>query len=128
MARQYETQSAAPRQYARIVGILVLLGGVLGLILGGPYLANILNIELVEDIVHLVTGALMAYVGFAAVDNSLVRSVIGILGVVYLLVTVLGFVDPNLFGLLEAGYTIYDNLLHLVLGIAGIAVGWFVNR
>ena len=34
------------------------------------------------------------------------------LGVVYLLVGVLGFVVPMLFGLLPHGYSIVDNLIH----------------
>jgi hypothetical protein len=44
------------------------------------------------------------------------------LGVVYLVVGILGFVVPMMFGLLPDGYTIFDNLLHLALGIVGIAV------
>jgi hypothetical protein len=41
-------------------------------------------------------------------------------GVVYLLVGVLGFVVPYLFGLLPSGYTVFDNLLHVVLGILAL--------
>ena len=46
------------------------------------------------------------------------------LGVVYLLVGHLGFVVPTLFGLLPDGNTIFDNLLHLALGILSIAVAY----
>jgi hypothetical protein len=45
-----------------------------------------------------------------------------------LVVGVLGFVAPMIFGLIPHGYTVFDNLLHLALGILGIAVGWFVGR
>jgi len=44
--------------------------------------------------------------------------------VVYLLVGVLGFVIPMLFGLLPHGYSIVDNIIHLALGVAGIAVAF----
>ena len=116
------------RQYAQVIGVVIIVIGVVGLVLGDQLLLGLLNIDIVEDIVHLVTGGLMAYVGFARADPGLLRNVVGGLGVVYLLVALLGFVVPNLFGLLPHGYTIADNLLHLALGAAGIAVGWFVGR
>ncbi len=115
-------------QYARVVGVVIIVIGVGGLLLGEQSLFGLLNIDIVEDIIHLVTGGLMAYVGFARPDPGLLRNVVGGLGVVYLLVGLLGFVAPNLFGLLPHGYTMADNLLHLGLGAAGIAVAWFVRR
>lgn len=110
------------------MGIVIILIGVAGLLLGEQSLGGALNIDIVEDIVHLITGDLMAYVGFARRDTGLARNVVGGLGVVYLLVGLLGFVVPNLFGLLPHGYSIVDNLIHLVLGVLGIAVGFFVQR
>ncbi len=44
------------------------------------------------------------------------------LGVVYLAVGVLGFVVPMMFGLIPHGYTIFDDLLHLALGVLAIAI------
>lgn len=41
---------------------------------------------------------------------------------VYLLVAVLGFVTPYLFGLLSHGYGVADNLVHAALGILGLLV------
>ena len=116
------------RQYAQVVGVVIIVIGVAGLLLGEQSLLGALNIDIVEDIVHLVTGGLMAYVGFGRVDPGLTRNVVGGLGVMYLLVGVLGFIVPNLFGLLPHGYSIVDNLIHLALGALGIAVGWFVER
>jgi hypothetical protein len=112
------------RTIAGIFGVALLLTGVVGLVLGeGPLLT--LNIELVEDIIHIVTGGLLAYVGFGQRDDGLARTVLGGLGAVYVLVGILGFVVPNLFGLLpEYGYSISDNLLHLALGVAFLAVAY----
>lgn len=112
------------RQLAGIFGIILLLTGVVGLVLGeGPLLT--LNIELVEDIIHIVTGGVLAYVGFGQRDDGLARTVLGVFGVVYVLVGVLGFVVPNLFGLLPIyGYSISDNLLHLGLGVVFLAVAY----
>lgn len=99
--------------------------GVLGLLLGGPLLFGILNIETVEDIIHLLTGAIYAYVGFGQRDEGLARTVVGVVGVIYLLVGILGFIVPMMFGLLPLeGYTIFDNLLHLAIGIISILVAY----
>ena len=116
------------RQYAQVVGVIVLVLGVLGLLLGEEALFGLINIDMVEDIVHLVTGGLLGYVGFARVDAGLTRNVVGGIGVVYLLVGVLGFIAPDLFGLLPHGYGVADNLIHLILGVLGIAMAWSVGR
>ena len=114
------------RTYARVVGVTVVLIGVVGLVLGEKSLWGVLNIDIAEDAIHLLSGGLMAAVGFRGSDSA-VRSVVGGLGVVYLLVGVLGFFVPELFGLLPHGYeTVLDNLIHLVLGVLGILVGFVV--
>ncbi len=82
--------------------------------------------------VHLLTGGLMAAVGFRGSDST-VRSVVGGLGIVYLLVGVLGIFVPDMFGLLPSEYeTVLDNLIHLTLGALGVALGvvfgFFVGR
>jgi hypothetical protein len=110
------------RTYAGIVGVVIVLIGVVGLVLGERSLLGLVNIDILEDIVHLVTGGLLAYVGFGQRNVGLARSVVGGLGVVYLLVGVLGFVVPTLFGLLPHGYSVVDNIIHLTLGVLSIAV------
>jgi hypothetical protein len=49
------------------------------------------------------------------------------LGAIYLLVGVLGFIIPMLFGLLPHGYSVVDNLIHLTLGVLSLAVA-FASR
>ncbi len=112
------------RTYAGIVGVSLILIGVVGLVLGERSLLGVLNIDLLEDITHLATGGLLAYVGFGQRDVGLARSVVGGLGVIYLLVGILGFIAPSLFGLLPHGYSIVDNLIHLVAGVLSIAVAF----
>ena len=123
MAITAGTQSPA-RMYAKIVGVTVLLVGVVGIIIGDPKngLLGLFNVDIVEDIIHLGTGGLLAYVGFKGTDVA-VKQVVTLLGVVYLLVGVLGFFIPKLFGLIPNDYDLADNLLHLTLGaLALIAV------
>ncbi len=112
------------RTYAGIVGVSLILIGVVGLALGERSLLGVLNIDLLEDITHLATGGLLAYVGFGQRDVGLARSVVGGLGVIYLLVGILGFIAPALFGLLPHGYSIVDNLIHLTAGVLSIAVAF----
>ena len=106
------------------MGVVIILIGVVGLLAGEEPLFGLVNIDIVEDLVHLLMGGLLAYVGFGQRDEGLARNVVGALGVVYLLVGVLGFVIPMLFGLLPHGYSVLDNIIHLTLGVLGIAVAF----
>lgn len=104
------------KTYARWFGIILLALGVVGLFAGNKLIG--FNIELVEDLVHLVTGALLAYAGFKGTDEQ-TASWVKIIAVVYLVVGVLGFPFRTLFGLLPGGLGAPDNILHLALGVIG---------
>src|SRR4028118_427952 len=110
------------KRFAQILGVVLILVGVVGLVLGDQVWLGILNVDIFEDIVHLATGGLLAYVGFSAMDLSTARSLVLALGVVYLVVGILGFFVPMMFGLIPNGYTVFDNLLHLALGGLSLAV------
>ncbi len=112
----------AIKRFAQILGPVLILVGLVGLVLGDRVWLGILNVDIVEDIVHLATGGLLAYVGFSAMDLSTARSVVLALGVVYLVVGILGFFVPTMFGLIPDGYTVFDDLLHLALGVLGLVV------
>jgi hypothetical protein len=96
MCAQYEPSARRKvcqvyaRIYAQIIGVVLVLVGVVGLVLGNMVWLGILNVDIVEDIVHLITGGLLAYVGFGRTDLALTRTVVG----------VLGFVVPMVFGLI----------------------------
>ena len=114
------------REYGKVVGVTVLLIGIVGLVLGQKSLFGALNIDIAEDLIHLVTGGLLAYVGFAKRDSGLARAVVGGIGVVYLLVGAISFAEPNPLGLFPSEYSVLDNLIHLTLGILAIAVAWLL--
>ncbi len=115
----------ATRLYAQVTGVVLLLLGIVGLFAGGR-LFGILNIELAEDIIHLLAAAVALYAGFGErVSIGPARAYARIFGAIYLLLGILGFIVPNLFGLLgDRGYTIYDNIVHLALGAIGLFVGF----
>ncbi len=116
------------REYGKVVGVTVILIGIVGLLLGEKSLFGALNIDIAEDVIHLVTGGLLAYVGFAARDSGLARAVVGGIGVVYLLVGAISFAEPNPLGLFPSEYSVLDNLIHLTLGVLAIAVAWLLPR
>ena len=108
------------RLYARVVGPTVILIGIVGLVLGNRPIGGALNIDLIEDAIHLSTGGLLTVLGFSRIDDGVVRSAVGALGVVYLAVGLISFLVPDLFGLIPHEYSGLDNAIHLVLGLLGI--------
>jgi hypothetical protein len=113
----------ALRWYAQILGVVLILVGIVGLlVLGNEVWLGILNSDVLEDIIHIVTGGLLAYVGFGRTDLATARNLVLALGVIYLVVGILGFVVPLMFGLIPHGYTLFDDILHLALGVLSIAV------
>ncbi|MGH8899218.1 MAG: DUF4383 domain-containing protein [Egibacteraceae bacterium] len=106
--------------FAKIVGVVLLLLGVVGLFTGG-HLLGLVNVDGVEDVIHLVTGGLLAYVGFAGTE-ALAKTVVLVLGVVYAIVGIVGFFVPKFFGLAPASFNVWDNLVHLAVGVIAILV------
>jgi hypothetical protein len=110
--------------YAQAMGIAIIVLGVVGFLAGEQHLLGLINIDAMEDAVHLLTGGIMAFVGFTQRNTVVVRNVIGGVGVLYLLVGLLGWMSPTLLGLLPHGYTAVDNLVHMILGAVGMILGW----
>jgi hypothetical protein len=112
------------RVYATVTGASVVLIGIVGLLLGDQSLFGVLNIDLAEDAIHLLSGGALLAAGLLA-QERVVRSVVGVIGVVYLAVGLLAFSAPRMFGLIPHGYeTVLDNLIHLTLGVLGILIGF----
>lgn len=110
------------RLYARVAGVSLILLGLAGLLADGQPLLGVLNTDPAENILHLLTGALLAFEGFTQRDEVAVRLVVFALGLAYLLVGVVGFIVPNMFGLLPGGLSLVDDLIHVLLGASGVAV------
>ena len=51
-----------------------------------------------------------------------------VVSVIYALVGLLGFVVPDMLGLLQHGYTVGDNLVHLALGLLGLVAVFASGR
>lgn len=109
------------KAYAQWGGIILLVLGVVGLFTGNT-LAG-LNSETLEDIIHIVAGALLVYAGYrgTAAQASLWSK---IFGVIFLVVGLVGFFSPSIYGLFKQGMGTVDNVVHLVYGALGVWVGW----
>ena len=124
MSTAARREQTLARVYATVTGASVILIGIVGLLLGEQSLFGVLNIDLAEDAIHLLSGGALLAAGLLA-QERVVRSVVGVIGVVYLAVGLLAFATPRMFGLIPHGYeTVLDNLIHLTLGVLGIVIGF----
>jgi hypothetical protein len=102
-----------------VAGAVFVVLGLLGFV-QDPVL-GIFDVNALHNIVHLASG-ILAFV-FASQGEKQARSYALILGVVYALVTILGFMtgEGDILGLVATNGA--DNILHLVLAIAFIVIG-----
>ncbi len=109
------------KTYALWGGAILLVLGVIGLFAGNS-LAG-LNSEMLEDVIHLVAGAILAYGGWrgTAAQASMWSKVFG---VIFLVVGLVGFFSKTIFGVFSVGMGAADNVVHLVYGVLGIWAGW----
>ncbi len=114
---------------AAIFGVVFLLIGILGFVATGtsmdanmetaPRLFGLFPVNVLHNLVHILFGVwgLAAARSFAAS-----RSYAQIAGIAYLALTVLGFIAPELFGIMPIGGN--DIWLHLLIGIVLTTVGF----
>ena len=103
-----------------VLGIVFIILGLIGFFSGGE-LFGIFHVDAVHNLVHLVSGILALY--FASRGEAASRSFALVLGIVYGLVTILGFLTSGdkILGIMAIDTA--DNYLHLVLAIVLIAAG-----
>ena len=111
----------ANSMWAKIIGIVLLLVGIVGFFTGGN-LAGF-NVNALHNVVHIVTGALFTYAGFAS-NGKKAPIYNKTFGIIYLLVAVIGFLGVSAFNDLLAINTA-DNWLHLVIAAISIIVGFW---
>lgn len=102
-----------------VAGAVFIVLGLLGFV-NDPIL-GIFDVNALHNIVHLASGILALI--FASQGESQARTFALVLGIVYALVTILGFMtgDGNILGLVATNGA--DNILHLVLAVVFLYVG-----
>jgi hypothetical protein len=123
--------SSPARLYALLVGGVLTIAGIIGFFYDSSFdtgsaltadaVLGILDVNGWHNVVHIVTGLLgLAAVSYAARTYALV------LGAVYVVVAIWGFAETtNGFGVILDFLPVNteDNILHLVLGLTGLAAG-----
>lgn len=108
------------RNIARILGIIVAVLAVAGFFVEGEHLFGLMNVDLTLDIVRVVLAVALLVVGFGRVPLGAVRAVVAIGGALYVVMGLLAFADPTMFGLLPTGFTGFDIGFHLVVGLGSL--------
>ncbi|MBU2051471.1 MAG: DUF4383 domain-containing protein [Gammaproteobacteria bacterium] len=112
-------------------GVVFLLIGVLGFVPGitvdadngNKLLLGIFEVNAVHNLVHLASGVVAL---LAATSARYARLYFQVFGVVYGLVTVLGFMMSPVLGLIPVNLA--DNLLHVVIAVAALYLGFFFKQ
>lgn len=123
------TTGGVNKMVAMIAGAVLLLVGILGFVMN-PIL-GIFHVNLLHNLVHLLSGAVLLAVAFMN-NGANARMTLLVLGVVYAIVAILGFVAVDVTeGLLTEGGSanlMPDNILHLLLAVVFIAVPLLVKE
>lgn len=126
----------------KILGVVFLLVGIVGFVMPG-FLGT--HLSVVHNLVHIISGAVALYLGFAG-TLSAARLFCIVFGIVYLLLAICGFLlgsnqaptiagmaamgpDPRLWkvipGQLELGQM--DHIVHVLLGVVFL-IGGFLTK
>jgi len=117
------TKSMNTRKAAKWFGSIFILIGILGFIPGitnGKMLLGIFEVDMLHNVIHLLTG-IIALLCSGSLDSA--KTYFKIFGVVYALVTILGFVGGgDVLGLIMVNGA--DNVLHLIIAVVALALGF----
>jgi hypothetical protein len=115
------------RGFALAMGAFLIALGALGM-LGSPLAGRSDETGIVvtgfgHDLVHLVCGALFLHAGIALDRRQRAWALVG-LGVFFVATGLLSLVSADLVGLYDAPTSGFDQLGHLLLGVASVVIGW----
>jgi hypothetical protein len=109
------------KTFATVLGAVLLLIGILGFF-NNPVL-GIFDVNGLHNWIHVLSGIVLLVVAFAA-DGKYARNGNMIFGIVYGLVTILGFL-----GLADwLAVDMADNILHLVITVAALGVAFGADK
>jgi Domain of unknown function (DUF4383) len=106
--------------YAGAAGAVLLLVGVIGFLT--PSLAG-LEFHPAHNVIHLASGAL-GLLAFSVNGGSRARLFAQVFGVIYTLVAIAGFLGLHDLGGIHLGLGTPYNLIHLLVGLGGLAAGF----
>jgi hypothetical protein len=102
-----------------VFGVILLLVGIIGFFNDPVF--GVFEVDTMHNIVHLLTGILALI--FAAQGEGPARTFSKVFGIIYLIVTVVGFVQGDtVLGIISVNGA--DNYLHILLTIVFLAIGF----
>jgi hypothetical protein len=112
---------------ANVFGVVFVLIGVLGFVPGvtsDGHLLGIFDVSTLHNVIHLLSG--VAAFALAAGGEKGAKTYFQVFGIVYGIVTVVGFVQKNtVLGLI--GVNMADNLLHLTITAVALYAGFVMK-
>lgn len=105
-----------------ILGIVLVIVGILGFFASNGMVLGMFQVDMMHNIIHLLSGVIA--LGAASTSVQYSRLYLIVFGLVYGLVTVLGFMSSNgsVLGLITVNSA--DNYLHLVIAAVCLVVGF----
>lgn len=116
------------RLTAQVLGIIVGLLAIAGLFVEGEHFLDLMNVDLALDIARIVLAAVLLIVGFGPFSAVAARTVLAVVGLMYVLMGLLAFADNTLFGALPTGFTGFDIGFHLVVGVIAVVIALIPAR
>lgn len=114
--------------YAQVLGIVLTAVGILGFVPALSSDGNLLGIFAINsahNVVHLLSGLVGLAAGFLG-SGQYARWYAGVFGVVYGLVTIIGFIQmTTVLGIIPVNLP--DNLLHTAIAIVSLGVFFFTS-
>ncbi len=109
------------RTICKILGVIFIVIGLLGY--GTPHLMG-MHLSGLHNIIHLISGVLALYFGFAT-SYTAARAFSIVIGIIYLLLGLIGFASPGAAAALVDAHAApgemismtADNVVHVILGI-----------
>lgn len=121
-AERVFTMKNIAKLYAQVLGIVLTAVGLLGFVDALAPNGNLLGIFAIDpahNVVHILSGVVGLAAGFLG-SGQYARWYAGVFGVVYGLVTVVGFIMTPILGIIPVNLP--DNLLHAAIAVASLAV------
>ncbi|MBZ5704782.1 MAG: DUF4383 domain-containing protein [Acidobacteriia bacterium] len=103
--------------YCYVVGVVLLLGGIAG------FVTSAVPLPMHHNAVHVLSGIVALWAGMSG-GGKYAAPFAKIFGAVYALLGIGGFLGIRDLGPIMLGLTTQVNIVHLVVGLAGLAAGF----
>lgn len=114
------------KNIAMVFGVILIILGLLGFVGGAGIVGEggLFSTDRTHDVVHLITGLILLFV--ALKSAGAVGTTLKVFGVIYLIVTILGFMSGSVLGLFDASTA--DNVLHLIVAVVFLWAGFMGSK